>query len=964
MSSNSKEAELNEVEEMELAELLSRSSCDENKENEETLDDDEDDMELCSPQPRNFPYSSPNNPRDNTLLKRVRNKKLKTKHICESWIKLYSSDAKAALIQLLQFVLEASGSQYLLPSNLKFPFDNMDILIMATAHFGNKSLAYPLIMKSADIYVEEIRNFVQQLLSMLQTTSIITDKCFLKSFAGFLMVCSDSKVRPFRHTSTLIALKMMTILNSLVTWEQPQLKEIWLQMFANVFLPRSSDVVDDIRHLCIAECGSWLRMYPHCFVDLQHLQHIYDALKDSCPKVCEASLKALLQLFHNPKLQAFCLEQGINHRVTLLGLCLSSESELAQMSVRLLITYYRVVPHILDVSMQHVLEQLIFASHRGVAQAAAELVALRYKHASSDKERILVLIEVFLEFQQHDHTAYLVDAFYGHINVVLAWQSMVSMLLDDETLSARQSTVLIDILKHAVKQAVTGEIPVGRYTGELVRQLHPYAKDQAGTIILPHLATLLHKYRNCSQDLRNLFELPQYMSLGHLQLTDMLEQFKDLLFEQEQLLVLQMGAKTLERLNEQQLVPCDFLETLLNNVVTNYKIAANAWLAYISESSTKRLLMTLRLLSAFYACFDLDKWQLSDNLLAILQQASANSSVASPPTEALTHYLSIVYVALSWDLKRVQDLANQNQDVADECYMLSNRLKKFFSINFAIIKAESLFTDVACDAFVYLCDLFVLFADHLRKSSNGSIQALEYKSKRTDHEQLEAFLERYVFDGSVEGSVVELLEPHQFDVLQSKRRVLVSYLKLVFHNVMPMMRACVVYQYYEQYHPVFGDIMRATMERSLSMNPTNFGMTVMHTCLLVYRRIRTNYPNAFQAAASPDFNKLLKLAKLLAELFYIKPLEVRSGVAILHRAGIRFAVEITPDDPSAAPKDLLYLSVVQQFVPQLLDQDIRDVLESMKFIEQAPLPSRSDEWQPLFSYRNSLEISLRVGSRR
>lgn len=158
--------------------------------------------------------------------------------------------------------------------------------------------------------------------------------------------------------------------------------------------------------------------------------------------------------------------------------------------------------------------------------------------------------------------------------------------------------------------------------------------------------------------------------------------------------------------------------------------------------------------------------------------------------------------------------------------------------------------------------------------------------------------------------------------------------------------------------------MRSTMERSLALNPTNFGMTVMHTCLLVYKRIREIYADSFQAAASTEFAKLLKLANLLAELFHIKQLEVRQGILILHRAGIRFAVELTLDDPSAAPKDLMYLSVIQQFVPQLLAQDMLDVFHFLKFIDQATLPSRADEWQPLFSYRNSLEIALRQSCRR
>ncbi|KAM8709513.1 hypothetical protein ACLKA7_016335 [Drosophila subpalustris] len=957
MSSISSELDVGaaeEAEEMEVTEVQSRNynydDSSENKENEEMQEEN-------SPQLS----CSPSNANEDSLLQLVRNKRLRSKDICKDWIRHYGLNSEAALIKLMEFILEASGSQYKLPRDLKPPFNYMEILITATAQFGNKSAAYPLIMKTADQFVQDICNFVEQLLQLLSATSIISDDCFLKTISDFLMVCSDSKVRPFRHTSTLIALKLMTLLNGLVAWEQTNLREIWLQMFAKVFLARSNDVVEDIRHLCIAECGLWLDKYPESFVDLHQVQHLYQALQDSCSKVCEASLQALLRLYHNPRLRPVCLEQGIKFRMTLLGLTMSEESELGQMSIQLLIMFYRLTPQILDESLTQVIEQLVFAAHRGIAQAAADLIPFRYHCATTDKERIRVLVQFFIQFGQHEHAAYFVDAFYGCNDIILDWNSMLSMLLQPESMSSQEISVLIEIMTRAVKQAVTGEVPVGRYTKDLVRNPHPHAKKQAPKILLPKLPTLLRQYRSCSQDLRNLLELPQYMNLLRTQLLEVLEPIKDIMFEQEDESVLQMGAKTLEHLYGMKDWFADHRKELLNNAVSNYKSAVNDWDQ--SKDNPGRLVVTLRLLSALYARFDLHDWQLAEQLLSTLKQVARNPTENSLPNEAIDLYLSIFYVALSWDLKRAQDLAKAGKDVAEECHALRNRLKDFLVVNFTLIQIS---TDakVANNAFVYTCDLFVLFADALRKSCIPSIQALEYKSKPHDYELLEEYLQRYVFAGADEGAAIQLLEPEQFSMLQSKRRVLVSYLKLVFHNVMPMMRACVVYQYYEQYHPVFGDILRATMERSLAMNPTNFGMTVMHTCLLVYKRIRETYSNSVQAAASMEFAQLLRLANLLAELFHIKQLEVRQGILILHRAGIRFAAELTLDDPSAAPRDLLYLSVLQQFVPQLLAQDMLDVFNFLQFIDQTSLPSRADEWQPLLSYRNSLEIALRQSCRR
>lgn len=100
-------------------------------------------------------------------------------------------------------------------------------------------------------------------------------------------------------------------------------------------------------------------------------------------------------------------------------------------------------------------------------------------------------------------------------------------------------------------------------------------------------------------------------------------------------------------------------------------------------------------------------------------------------------------------------------------------------------------------AFVYCCDLFVLFADRLRESDNASIQSLEYRTKLEEYELLEAFMMSYVFPQANEETAADLLEPEHVVELQIKRRVLTGYLKLIFHNMMPMMRACIVFQYYE-----------------------------------------------------------------------------------------------------------------------------------------------------------------------
>lgn len=59
-------------------------------------------------------------------------------------------------------------------------------------------------MKGKDIFVRDVTGFVEQLLRLMNGNPMLRHDSFLKITSGFLLVSTDSKVRAFRHTSTLI----------------------------------------------------------------------------------------------------------------------------------------------------------------------------------------------------------------------------------------------------------------------------------------------------------------------------------------------------------------------------------------------------------------------------------------------------------------------------------------------------------------------------------------------------------------------------------------------------------------------------------------------------------------------------------------------------------------------------------------------------------------------------------------
>lgn len=133
-----------------------------------------------------------------------------------------------------------------------------------------------------------------------------------------------------------------------------------------------------------------------------------------------------------------------------------------------------------DKDCEHVYE-LVYSSHRQVAQAAGEFLNERLfqptgvdpgksgrgKRRLPNTPFIIDLVQFFIESELHEHGAYLVDSLIESNPMMKDWECMTDLLLEEpgpheESLDNRQETSLIDIMVCCVRQAATGEAPVGR----------------------------------------------------------------------------------------------------------------------------------------------------------------------------------------------------------------------------------------------------------------------------------------------------------------------------------------------------------------------------------------------------------------------------------------------------------------------------------------------------------------------
>lgn len=149
--------------------------------------------------------------------------------------------------------------------------------------------------------------------------------------------------------------------------------------------------------------------------------------------------------------------------------------------------------------------ELVYSSQRAVAAAAGEFLNVRLFRCDIDGETpaparsrrgkvrlpntplIRDLVQFFIESELHEHGAYLVDSLIDSNPMMKDWECMTDLLLEEagpneEALDNRQESSLIELMVCCVRQASTGEPPVGR--GASRKHHHMLSKEQAKVRLL------------------------------------------------------------------------------------------------------------------------------------------------------------------------------------------------------------------------------------------------------------------------------------------------------------------------------------------------------------------------------------------------------------------------------------------------------------------------------------------------
>ncbi|KAJ8713233.1 hypothetical protein PYW07_013603 [Mythimna separata] len=385
--------------------------------------------------------------------------------------------------------------------------------------------------------------------------------------------------------------------------------------------------------------------------------------------------------------------------------------------------------------------------------------------------------------------------------------------------------------------------------------------------------------------------------------------------------------------------------------VNRYKEAIDEYRSLIEGGETPdadevfNVINSLRKVSIMYMCHNLNDTNIWDSLFEDLPKCVKENETQMPP-QALVYVVRACFYSVLWSLHGVETRVSAAGAAA-----LRERLHAY-AAHCKDIVARGITPDLKEEAYTSLCDLLILFAEHLcalHHPGEPDMRQLVFEPDAALCDMLNAFIQEFVFvhhnyDGQDERRIEEL---------HKRRNFLAAYCKLIVYNVAPIRRAADVFKHYIKCYNDYGDIIKATLSKAREINKLNCALTMELAMQALFADMLRKAAAAGTAPHRqlPDMLELKELAKRFSVMFGLDAVKNREALTALHRAGISFAA--LEQSPHAPPPHLLFLEPLSEFSNKLLRQDKRQVL---KFLDSRIPPGVQwgDEWAALLSYRGSL----------
>ena len=823
----------------------------------------------------------------------IRNGKASLQQVVDDWIDNYKSDRDNALLALMQFFISAAGCRGRITPYMQSSMEHADIIRQMTDEFEEESGEYPLVTPGQ--FWKKFRtnfcDFIQLLVKQCQY-SIIYDQHLMDNIISLLTQLSDSQVRAFRHTATLAAMKLMTALvdvalNVSINMENTQrqydseqqksrdkratdrlealmtrrkeleentdeIKNMLTYMFKAVFVHRYRDTLPEIRSICMFEIGQWMQKYHTNFLDDTYLKYIGWTIHDKVGDVRLKCLQALQPLYASENLKGKLELFTSKFKDRIVAMTLDKEYDVAVEAVKLVISILKFHPDMLgDKDCEHVYE-LVFCSHRAVAQAAGEFLNVRlFSEQEMDPDlrtrrgkkrlpstpHVRDLVQFFIESELHEHGAYLVDSLIESNEMMKDWECMTDLLLEEpgpteEALENNQETSLIEIMVCCIRQAATGEPPVGRgqtRKGLSAKEMKQVQDDKQ--LLTAHfiqtLPPLLRKYLPDAEKVANLMMIPQYFDLEiyttsrqERNLDALLSLIQEIVDKHSDKEVLETCAKTLERLCDDKFAifsRCDIARSRILDMVSNgFKEANDEFMNLLqgkeepNDDEMFKLVSSLKKVESCYNAHNMNQWRIWETMFDILlkfKESVSNQEEIKLPIEAVRSAICACYYGLIWDRHYLEETA-ERETTANDVINLRQRFDRYI-----LLMQEMMFQQVNVEgakvlkeeAFLSVCDLLIFFyCDEATASKNHVLTPLVYRPGSAMASMLNDFVQANVFVEEDDGENEQQDDHIKIEELHKRRNFLSRFCSLVVYNVLTTQTAADIFKHYLMFYNDYG----------------------------------------------------------------------------------------------------------------------------------------------------------------
>ncbi|XP_010768417.1 cohesin subunit SA-1-like, partial [Notothenia coriiceps] len=125
--------------------------------------------------------------------------------VVDEWLDSYKQSREAGLLVLINFIVQSCGCKGVVSREMFDSMQNAEIIGMLTKEFNEDSVNYPLCTPGPEMrrFKASLCEFTRVLVRSCRN-SLIFDEYLFPSLLALLTGLSDSQVRAFRHTSTLL----------------------------------------------------------------------------------------------------------------------------------------------------------------------------------------------------------------------------------------------------------------------------------------------------------------------------------------------------------------------------------------------------------------------------------------------------------------------------------------------------------------------------------------------------------------------------------------------------------------------------------------------------------------------------------------------------------------------------------------------------------------------------------------